>query len=566
MDRAQLLLHFDTLAETPDAVAKLRALVLDLAIRGLLLPENISNAQAQTLVEQAKAKLGEKRQMKLLADEANAKLAPPFPLPKNWCWTCLDELGDTAPRNELSDKTEVGFSPMRLVNAKFGEAIAFERRLWSEVRKGFTHFADGDVVVAKITPCFENGKSGVIHNAPNGVGAGTTELHVFRPVPNCVLPEYALVFLKSPHFLLNGEQHMTGSAGQKRVPWNYFARTPFPLPPLAEQKRIVAKVEELLALCDELESRQTAAREKRTCLVRSALDHLTSAQDETAFKKHSAFCIQHSALLFDAVPSLRQAILSLAVQGRLLPQDAEQDGTAEQALNERHSRLKANGAFRKKSRTEYQAVDEARRPMPVPSNWKWIRFGEVADRLDYGTSEKAFANPNGVPTLRMGNVQEGKLDLGNLKYVPYECPDLPKLFLDDGDIIFNRTNSAELVGKAAVFRGTPSSFTLASYLIRVSVDETIASPDFFNVAINSSYFRRTQIEPELTQQCGQANFSGSKLANSIVPLPPLAEQHRIVAKVDELMRWCDALEARLTAAQTTATHLLDATLRQLIAN
>jgi type I restriction enzyme S subunit len=126
----------------------------------------------------------------------------------------------------------------------------------------------------------------------------------------------------------------------------------------------------------------------------------------------------------------------------------------------------------------------------------------------------------------------------------------------------HRTNSAELVGKAAVFRGKPKSFTLASYLIRVSLDETVASPDFFNLAINSSYYRRTQIEPELTQQCGQANFSGSKLANSVVPLPPLAEQKRIVAKVDELMRWCDALEARLAAAQTRATHLLDAILHQ----
>ena len=203
--------------------------------------------------------------------------------------------------------------------------------------------------------------------------------------------------------------------------------------------------------------------------------------------------------------------------------------------------------------------------MPVAENWKWIRLGEVADRLEYGTSEKAFPNPNGVPTLRMGNVQDGKLDFENLKYVPYECPDLPKLFLDDGDIIFNRTNSAELVGKAVVFRGKPKSFTLASYLIRVSLDETIASSDFFNLAINSSYYRRTQIEPELTQQCGEANFSGSKLANSVVPLPPLAEQQRIMAKVDELMRWCDALEARLTAVQTTATHLLDATLHQILA-
>src|SRR5438128_7322709 len=102
-----------------------------------------------------------------------------------------------------------------------------------EVRKGFTHFADGDVVVAKDNSLLSKWKVGVIRGAPNGFGAGTTELHVLRPVANSVLPEYALIFLKSPHFLVNGEAHMTGTAGQKRVPWDYFARTPFPLPPLA---------------------------------------------------------------------------------------------------------------------------------------------------------------------------------------------------------------------------------------------------------------------------------------------------------------------------------------------
>jgi type I restriction enzyme S subunit len=133
-----------------------------------------------------------------------------------------------------------------------------------------------------------------------------------------------LTFLKSPHFLLNGEKQMTGSAGQQRVPWNYFARTPFPLPPFAEQQRIVAKVEELLALCDELAARQTAAREHRTRLV-----HLTTAKDESAFKRHSVFCLKHSELLFDSVPALRQAILSLAVQGRLVQQDPNDEPASE---------------------------------------------------------------------------------------------------------------------------------------------------------------------------------------------------------------------------------------------
>ena len=104
------------------------------------------------------------------------------------------------------------------------------------MRKGYTHFANGDVVLAKITPCFENGKAAVMANLTNGFGAGTTELHVVRPITGGVEPGYIYIFLRSPYFKTIGERHMTGTAGQKRLPTEYFATRPFPLPPLAEQK------------------------------------------------------------------------------------------------------------------------------------------------------------------------------------------------------------------------------------------------------------------------------------------------------------------------------------------
>ena len=266
---------------------------------------------------------------------------------------------------------------MRLVNAKFGEPISFERKTWSEVRKGFTHFADGDVVVAKITPCFQNGKSGVIRGAPNGLGAGTTELHVLRPVADCVLPDYALIFVKSPHFLINGEAHMTGTAGQKRVSWDYFARTPFSLPPLAEQRRIVAKVEELLALCDELEARQTAAREHRARLVRSALDHLTTAPAEPEFRQHAAFVLQHSDLVLDSVITLRQAIYSLAVQGHIVPQNPNDEPVTKHlsAIERAKAQFVSKGMIRRV--VEFPEVGPDAAPYKVPGNWKWVRVGVI---------------------------------------------------------------------------------------------------------------------------------------------------------------------------------------------
>ena len=138
-------------------------------------------------------------------------------------------------------------------------------RPWGEIKKGYTHFAEGDVGLAKITPCFENGKSAVFRNLTGGIGAGTTELHIVRPLS--AHPDYILLFLKSPHFIQTGIPKMTGTAGQKRVPTEYFAYSPFPLPPLAEQHRIVAKVDELMVLCDRLEASLTASDQTRTRLL-----------------------------------------------------------------------------------------------------------------------------------------------------------------------------------------------------------------------------------------------------------------------------------------------------------
>jgi len=198
-----------------------------------------------------------------------------------------------------------------------------KKRSWSSIRKGFTHVADGDVVVAKITPCFQNGKSAVLRNLVNGVGAGTTELHVFRKYGDTINPDYVLIYVKSSQYLKYGEARMTGSAGQKRVPTEYFSYNPFPLPPLKEQYRIVSKVVDLLSLCDEIETRQHKAQQSRIFLNSSALDHLANARGKKEFSKHWNLITKNFDALYEVpetVGKLRQTILQLAVQGNLVKQ------------------------------------------------------------------------------------------------------------------------------------------------------------------------------------------------------------------------------------------------------
>jgi type I restriction enzyme S subunit len=185
---------------------------------------------------------------------------------------------------------------------------------------------------------------------------------------------------------------------------------------------------------------------------------------------------------------------------------------------------------------------------------------------DYGTSVKSDQLADGVPILAMGNIQDGRVILNDRRRVPHGIDDLPQLFLKRFDLLYNRTNSAELVGKTGIYLGDDDAYTFASYLIRIRFFNDLTSPIYVNLAMNAPYFRATQIVPELQQQCGQANVNGSKLRNMMIPFPPLAEQHRIVAKVDQLMAVCDRLEGQLTTAQTESSRLLAAVLHHALSD
>jgi len=271
---ARLAASFDLVLDRPQAVDALEQTILQLAVRGLLVPQDPADEPASELLKQIRAekdrliaegKIKKDKPLPAISDEEK-----PFDLPQGWEWSMLAEVGLISPRNTLPDETEVSFVQMSSIPVALFEPHLTETRKWKEVKSGFTHFAEGDVGVAKITPCFENGKSVVFCNLKNGFGAGTTELHVVRPLAG-LNPNYVLIYLKTPSFLKGGEVGMTGSAGQKRLSRQFFEENPFPLPPLAEQSRIVARVEALRALCGQLRQRLAASRDTQGQLASALL-------------------------------------------------------------------------------------------------------------------------------------------------------------------------------------------------------------------------------------------------------------------------------------------------------
>jgi type I restriction enzyme S subunit len=229
--------------------------ILQYAIQGKLVEQREEEGTAEELYQKIQAE-----KEKLIKEGKIKKTKPlpaiteeeiPFDIPENWKWVRLADIFDINPRNNVSDEISVSFIPMALIEDGYVSQFTYEVKAWGDVKKGYTHFQDGDIVMAKITPCFQNLKSALMINLENGVGAGTTELHVLRSHSN-ICREFFMWFIKSPNFVSTCVKNMTGTAGQKRVPTDVLKNYAVPLPPLTEQKRIVEKIEELMPYTKQL--------------------------------------------------------------------------------------------------------------------------------------------------------------------------------------------------------------------------------------------------------------------------------------------------------------------------
>ncbi len=171
-------------------------------------------------------------------------------LPAGWATVPIGELIALNPKNTAPDGVDAAFMPMNLLGKAYRERPTFQVKPWGEIASSYVHFAEGDVLLAKITPCFENGKAGIAVGLPSGIGAGSSEFFVCRPVDGALLPQWLLAHFKTNEFLQVGAQQMTGSVGHKRVPKGYLVGYELQLPPYPEQKRIAGKLDKLLARID----------------------------------------------------------------------------------------------------------------------------------------------------------------------------------------------------------------------------------------------------------------------------------------------------------------------------
>ena len=221
---------------------ELKNSILQLAIQGRLVEQRPEEGTAQELYQQIQA---EKRRLIKEGKLKKGKNLPeitadkkPFEIPESWMWVRLSSIVLINPKNELDDKLETSFIPMALLADGYRSSYTYEIRCWKDIKKGFTHFAAGDIGIAKITPCFQNRKSAIFTELKNGYGAGTTELSIVRVIGNTISREFLLWFFKSAYFVENGVKSFTGTAGQQRINKDYLPHCVLPFPPLAEHMSI----------------------------------------------------------------------------------------------------------------------------------------------------------------------------------------------------------------------------------------------------------------------------------------------------------------------------------------
>ncbi len=422
-------------------------------------------------------------------------------LPIDWKWTTLEEsceiiLGQSPPSDTYN--TEKAGLPFYQGKSEFGDIYPTPVKWCSTPNK---LARTNDILISVRAPV---GPTNVCLE-DSCIGRG---LAAIRPKEN-MPSRYFLYYLR-----LIEEEWDSKATGTtfKAITGDVLRKQAIPLAPLPEQERIVERIESLFTQLD------------------AGVAGLKRAQ--AALKRY------------------RASVLKAACEGRLVPQDPN-DEPAEVLLR----RILAE----KGEKADKIPVANGNLP-ELPKGWVWAKVGWLILNMQYGTSEKANLNIAGIPVLRMGNIQAGSLDFNNLKYLPTNTKGLEKLILEPGDLLFNRTNSAELVGKTAVYRENHPKASFASYLIRVQLHPDVL-PDSVSFYINS-IFGRQYIASVVSQQVGQANVNGTKLANMPIPLAPLAEQHRIVAEVERRLSVVQELEQTISASLKRATRLRQAILKR----
>jgi type I restriction enzyme, S subunit len=535
---------FEMFADAPNAVAKMRELILESAIRGKLVPRNVTDEPASELLKRiASVQAGQVRKQAVLPPVGDDSY---LQIPSGWVWTRLGNTGRIFNGDSVSEsgkaelaKVEDGLPFIATKDVGYGRAaLVYDNGLKVPLRDPRFKVARANAVLI----CAEGGSAGRKIGVTNCDVCFGNKLYA-NEVWEWIHHRYVFYVYQAPTFFKEFAARMTGIIGG--IARSEFLSIPFPLPPLAEQKRIVAKVDELMALCDRLEAQQQEREEKHKALSRASLARFADAPTPAnlQFIFHPSYTI--------APADLRKSILTLAVQCKLVPQDPE-DEPAEELL--KRLGLKS---------TVVPHADDSEDDS-LPAAWARVRFEDVALVAGGVTLGRKLGDRKTVtlPYLRVANVKRGEIDLTLIKEVSIAEDEIERYALRENDLLMTEGGDWDKVGRAAIWRAEIPVCLHQNHVFRARMRSSELRPFWFERYFNSPV-GRGYFESASKQTTNLASINMRQVRSCPIPIPPLAEQRRIVAKVEELMKLVDALETQLAASRATAANLLAALVAEL---
>jgi type I restriction enzyme S subunit len=554
--------YLPLLASAPDGIHKLRGLILELAMRGKLVPADPADEPASKLLKRIAA---ERNLLEAKGICKKSKVAPlsgditrPFELPGGWQWARLGDIGliGSSSRVHQKDWTTKGIpfyrarEIVKLSSKGFVENELFiSESLYRNLSDGGLVPVAGDLMITGVGTI---GVPYIVQQSDKFYFKDASVL-IFKNYHR-LCPEFLCTLMKSPYWIRRIHEESMGTTVHTLT----IVRAKevlLPLPPLAEQQRIVAKVNELMALCDRLENQQDGAQAAHSKLVDTLLRMLTQSTDSAEFGTNWHRLAEHFDVLFtteSSLEALKKTILQLAVMGKLVPQDANDEPASEllKQIAQKRVRLVAEGKT-KKSKT-MPPVREDEWPYAVPISWAWVRLSDVTAKITDGTHH----SPSNLPTgefkyISAKNIKQWGIDVSGMTFVTKAVHDeiFARCNPEFGDVLYIKDGAT--TGIAAINTlNEPFSMLSSVALLKPSIGLfnrylyfLMSSPVFYDE------MRAGMTGVAITR------VTLAKLNTAILPLPPLAEQHRIVGKVDELMTFCNRLKADLAESRNRLAHL-----------
>ncbi|MAI39149.1 MAG: type I restriction endonuclease subunit S [Alteromonadaceae bacterium TMED7] len=432
-------------------------------------------------------------------------------LPYGWVEATISEIADINPKKiDAAPETVAGFVPMSHAPTNFSDNLEFEEKYWNEIKKSYTNFREHDVLVAKVTPCFENGKAAIVKGVPNKIGAGSSEFYVIRPAIQEMSSRFLFSIVKSYKFLSEGAANMTGAVGLRRVPRSFVETFPVLVPPLAEQKAIADKLDALLAQVE---------------ITKARLERIP-----------------------EILKTFRQSVLAAAMSGKLTEewrlenQAPESINFTEETKNERLQKGIREGKLAKDANVPYV-------PYEIPESWNWVRLGHLALKITDGAHNTPKVLESGFPYLMAKGLTGGQLDFSENRFVSEDVHRelYNKCQPEVGDLLV--VNIGAGIGNNVLI-DVDFEFSFKNIAI-------VKRPNYIAPGYMQYYFESAKQRIFQDQAKGGAQpFLSLTMLNDVpFALPPQCEQTEIVRRVEELFAFADRIEQKANVALERVNNL-----------